>query len=198
MSDYWNKRYADSEYAYGEEPNAFFAEQLNSLKAGIIILPCDGEGRNGVFAAKSGWKVYASDSSEEGQKKAMKLAEKSGVEINYIIEDAVSVSYANNSADVVALIYAHLPPDVRKQLHQKSVAWLKPGGRLILEAFNPAQLHNSSGGPKDIGMLYTEKMLREDFKGLRIEFAELLQTNLNEGKYHEGKADIVRFAGVKI
>lgn len=198
MSEYWNKRYVDSDYAYGEEPNVFFAEQLNSLKAGTIILPCDGEGRNGVFAAKSGWNVYAFDSSEKGKTKAMKLAEKSGVEINYIIEDAVSVSYANDSADVVALIYAHLPPDVRKPLHQQSVAWLKPGGRLILEAFNPTQLHNSSGGPKDIGMLYTEKMLREDFKGLRIEFAELLQTSLDEGKYHEGKADIIRFAGVKI
>jgi SAM-dependent methyltransferase len=198
MKSFWNNRYAEREYVYGEEPNVFFAEQLKLIKPGTIILPCEGEGRNAVFAANNGWKVFAFDSSEEGMSKAMKLAEKSGAVINYTIEDAGSVSYANDSADVVALIYAHLPPEVRAALHQKAVQWLKPGGYLILEAFNPSQLSNKSGGPKDIEMLYSDDMLRQDFTGLQTEFTGLLQMGLNEGKYHEGEADIIRFVGVKI
>lgn len=32
---------------------------------------------------------------------------------------------------------------------------LRPGGRLVLEAFHPAQLALRSGGPKDLDLLYT-------------------------------------------
>ena len=198
MKDFWNGRYSEKEYAYGEEPNIFFAEQLKALKPGIIILPCEGEGRNAVFSANNGWHVSAFDSSEEGKSKAFQLADKLGVKFEYIIEDAMTISYPDNSADVVALIYAHLPPDVRQCLHQKAIKWLKPGGRIIMEAFNTWQLQNTSGGPKDISLLYTEDMLKEDFKPVKITYLQTLETELGEGKYHKGKADIIRFTGVKI
>jgi SAM-dependent methyltransferase len=197
MKSFWNDRYAEREYVYGEEPNVFFAEQLKLLKPGVIILPCEGEGRNAVFAANSDWKVFAFDSSKEGKSKALKLAEKKGALIDYLIGDAAEINYTDNSADLVALIYAHLPPEVRKQLHQKTVHWLKPGGHLILEAFNPAQLGNTSGGPKDVSFLYTENLLKQDFEGLKIEFIQTLHTTLNEGKYHEGNADIIQLIGIK-
>jgi len=75
---------------------------------------------------------------------------------------------------------------------------LKPGGKIIIEAFNPDQLQNNSGGPKELAMLYTENIIREDFEGMEIELIQTTQTTLNEGKYHEGKADVVRFVGVKL
>ena len=46
-------------------------------------------------------------------------------------------------------------------------------------------------------MLYTEVILKEDFQELQIEYLQILQTTLTEGKYHEGVADIIRFVGVK-
>jgi hypothetical protein len=57
MNNIWNERYSQEEYVYGEEPNVFIAEQLNKLQNGIIILPCEGEGRNAVHAASQGWIV---------------------------------------------------------------------------------------------------------------------------------------------
>jgi hypothetical protein len=197
MNNIWNERYSQEEYVYGEEPNVFIAEQLNKLQNGIIILPCEGEGRNAVHAASQGWIVNAFDSSDAGKIKALQLAGKMGVSIEYEIADAVSADYRGSSADAVAFIYAHFPPAIRKQIHQKAISWLKPGGKIIIEAFNPAQLQNSSGGPKDISMLYTEEIIREDFEELNIELIETLQTTLQEGKYHQGKADIIRFVGNK-
>ncbi len=198
MKDFWNNRYAEQEYAYGEAPNKFFAEQLLLLKPGTIILPCEGEGRNGVYAAANGWEVNAFDTSEAGRTKAVELAKKAGVIINYAIEDAAIVSYPEKSADAVAFIYAHFAPNVRKTIHQKAIGWLKPGGKIILEAFTPAQLQNTSGGPGDISMLYTEDIIREDFKELESAYIQTLQTILNEGKYHEGVAAIIRFVGIKM
>ena len=197
MSNIWNERYAQKEFFYGEEPNVFFAEQLKKIKQGKIILPCEGEGRNAVYAASCGWEVEAFDSSEAGKLKAMQLASSKGLTISYKIEDATTISYPENSFDVVAFIFAHFPVAVRKQIHQKAIKWLKPDGKIILEAFNPKQLPNNSGGPKDLSMLYTEEILRDDFSDLKIELLQLQSTILKEGKHHDGMAEVIRFVGVK-
>jgi SAM-dependent methyltransferase len=198
MSNTWNERYSQTEYVYGEAPNVFFATQLDSLQPGTIILPCEGEGRNAVYAASQGWNVKAFDSSNAGKIKALQLAEKKKVVLDYVLEDATLVNYPENSADAVVFIYAHFPVSIRKQIHQKAIQWLKPGGRIIMEAFNPNQLQNTSGGPKDVSMLYTEEIIKADFEGVKIQLLQTTQTILAEGKYHEGKADVLRFVGTKI
>lgn len=197
MSEFWNERYREKDYVYGEEPNVFFKERIRGLKPGILILPCEGEGRNAVYAASLGWQVHAFDSSAEGRRKALLLAEKKGQAIDYRVEDALTAHYPEGSADVVAFVYAHFVPQVRKNILPESVRWLKSGGRIILEGFNPLQLKNHSGGPKEPTMLYTEDMLREDFAGLKIEWLQSLQITLKEGKYHQGLADVIQFVGIK-
>lgn len=67
--DFWNERYQDLNFAYGKEPNLFFKKELQKLKIGSILLPADGEGRNGVYASKLGWDVTATDLSIEGKVK---------------------------------------------------------------------------------------------------------------------------------
>ena len=197
MSSFWNERYREGGFAYGDEPNVFFAEQIDKLSAGTIILPCEGEGRNAVFAASKGWEVNAFDTSVAGKSKALQLAYRQNVRLSYTIEDAVKAAFPNNTADVVAFIYAHFPESIRKQIHRKAIGWLKPGGRIVLEVFNPLQLQNTSGGPKDVTMLYTKEMLLDDFAELEIELLETIQIELQEGKYHDGKADVIRFVGVR-
>jgi SAM-dependent methyltransferase len=197
MNNFWNERYIDKEFVYGTEPNHFLAEQMKNLPVGKIIFPCDGEGRNAVFAAQKGWQAKAFDLSEEGLKKALMLAQQKNVSISYQIADAITVEYPPESVDAAALIYAHFPPSIRKSIHQKIIGWLKPGGTLILEAFNPLQINNTSGGPKDLSLLYTEEMLKEDFEPLKITLLNSMKITLNEGKYHQGIADVVRFIGIK-
>ena len=197
-NSFWNERYSQSEFVYGEGPNIFFAEELSKLMPGTIILPCDGEGRNAVYAATKGWNVQAFDLSEAGKLKADHLALKYGVEIDFQIMDAEFASFSDESTDVVALIYAHLPPEVRKTLHLNSIKWLKPGGKVILEVFCPDQLNNSSGGPKDLNLLYTKEMLSDDFKDLKIELLEYKKIELNEGKFHKGIAAVIRMIASKV
>jgi len=197
MKKFWNERYGKQEYIYGKTPNVFFEKQLQKLKPGKLLLPCEGEGRNAVFAASKGWTVRAFDTSEAGKIKAMKLASENNVDIDYLIDDATTVKYPQSSFEVIAFIYAHFPTNIRKQIHQKAIEWLKPGGKIILEAFNPKQLQNNSGGPKELAMLYTEEMLRNDFENLDIELLETKTIELNEGEHHKGKADIIQFVGTK-
>lgn len=196
-NSFWNERYSENEFVYGESPNMFFAETIAQLQPGTIILPCDGEGRNAVHAARNGWNVKAFDLSEAGKLKANHLALKYSAIIDFQIQDAALATYPENSADVIALIYTHLTPTIRVSLHANIVKWLKPGGKIILETFSPDQLKNTSGGPKDISMLYTKELLRDDFKTLNIELLEYEHIQLNEGKYHEGPADVIRMIATK-
>ena len=77
------------------------------------------------------------------------------------------------------------------------VTWLKPGGTLVLEAFNPLQIPYTSGGPKDMSMLYTKQMMMSDFKELSTIMVSEEETVLNEGPLHQGIAQVLRFVGRK-
>jgi cyclopropane fatty-acyl-phospholipid synthase-like methyltransferase len=197
MKSFWDSRYSEPQYAYGLEPNAFLASQLQKLKPGKLLLPMEGEGRNAVFAAKEGWKVDAFDYSEAAKHKAEKLATEAGVSFSYFIDDATHFQPAKGQYDAVAMIFAHLPPDIRSSFHRKLIDALRPGGVLLLEAFTPEQLNYQSGGPRQIEMLYTSQMLRQDFSELHIEHLEETGTVLDEGPFHSGKAAVIRLTAIK-
>ena len=93
MKEFWNERYSEDEYVYGENPNEYFKESLSKLKVGKILLPCDGEGRNAVYAATQKWEVTAFDQSEEAKEKALLLGNKKNVKFDFRIADAGDYEY---------------------------------------------------------------------------------------------------------
>jgi cyclopropane fatty-acyl-phospholipid synthase-like methyltransferase len=197
MNDFWNQRYSASEYAYGEKPNRFFAKELAKLSPGKILFPAEGEGRNAVYAATQNWEVSAFDPSSEGRKKALQLAGKHEVTIDYKIDTYEAVNYPPESFDCIVLIFAHMPPAKRKEYHRKLLSFLKPGGTLLLEGFSKEQINRNSGGPKNIDMLFSATELRSDFSAAGELSVSELETELDEGEFHQGTAAIVRVVARK-
>lgn len=198
----WNERYANDEFAYGEEPNDYLKEQLNKLSIGKILFPAEGEGRNAVFAAKLGWKVSAFDISNEGQKKALQLAEKNNVVIDYQIGELQTLGYSEGQFDAIALIYAHFPASIKSQLHKALDNYLVKGGIIIFEAFSKNHLeylakNEKVGGPKDIELLFSIEEIKADFNNYEVIELEETVINLNEGLYHNGQGSVIRFIGRK-
>jgi SAM-dependent methyltransferase len=198
----WNERYAEQGYAYGVEPNVFFKEQLELLNPGKLLMPADGEGRNGVYAATLGWEVTSVDLSSSGKNKALKLAEQSGVSITYHIGDLKDLSFEKESFDAIGLIYAHFPAAIKSELHSTLSTYLRPGGMIILEAFSKNHLalrekNPAVGGPRTIDDLFSVDELRKDFQGFEILKLTEELVELNEGKYHIGKSSVVRLLARK-
>ncbi len=196
-SEMWDQRYANETFAYGTEPNAFFKEELLKLKAGLILLPAEGEGRNAVFAAKQLWQVVAFDQSKQGRQKALELAHENQVEIEYVtagFEDFIS---EKERFDCIALIYAHVPENKRKDYHASITQYLKPGGVLILEGFSKEQLGKASGGPGKVEMLFSKENVLNDFSELETIKLQELDVDLSEGAFHQGKASVIRYIGKK-
>lgn len=196
MKEFWDDRYGKSEYAYGTAPNDYFKRWIDSQSPGSILFPCEGEGRNAVYAASKGWDVYAFDYSSKAKEKAIALANLFSLIINYEINDALL--YKNPVLfDAVVLIFAHFQPVFRQNIHQRLINMLKSEGIILLEAFHIHQIENQSGGPKTQEMLYSLKDLKSDFASMKILSLENEEIQLYEGRYHEGKADVVRMMAQK-
>ncbi len=197
MAYIWDERYSNKEYAFGKDPNVFFKSVIKTMKPGKMLVPGAGEGRDAVFAASLGWQVDAFDLSAVGREKCLNLAREFKTTVNYRLLNATDFTADEGIYDAAALIYFHLPEAIRKQFYREVFKSVRKGGSVILELFNPKQLQNTSGGPKDVSMLMTPSILSCDFNGLQIIQNEEMEVTLHEGKYHEGKADIVRFIGIK-
>ena len=190
---FWDKKFADDGFLYGERPNAFLTEQAWRLSPRSEVLAVgDGEGRNGVWLAEQEHRVTSVDVSPRALQKALGLALRRRVQLKTQCADLRDWVWPVATFDAVVAVYLHLRPDIRPALHARMLQALKPGGHLILEAFHPHQLGKGSGGPPDIAMLFTAEMLREDFDAAEILHLEETATVLKEGRGHQGSAAVVR------
>ena len=198
----WEDRFGKEAFAYGTEPNDFLKSQLDLLSPGTILFAAEGEGRNAVYAARKGWKVSAFDISQEGKKKALKLAEVHQVNLDYQLGLLPALNFTPNQFDVIALIYAHFPAAIKSEYHQQLEKLLKPGGTIIFEAFSKNHLeyviaNPNVGGPKDIHMLFSVEEIQQDFPNFENILLEEKVIELHEGEYHNGTGSVIRFVGKK-
>jgi hypothetical protein len=193
----WNERYSAEEFAYGKEPNLFFKSVIDRMTTGKLLVPAAGEGRDAVYAASLGWRVDAFDPSEQGKAKCERLSKEASVAVNYMVTEAYGFNPDPAGYDAIVLSYFHLPTAERKAIHLLLSDWLKPGGRIILEAFSKEQFGKTSGGPKDRDWLFSKNELAVDFSSLQIQSCEEVETVLSEGIYHRGKASVVRLTAIK-
>lgn len=198
----WNERFSNAEFVYGELPNEYFREQIDKLPVGKILLPAEGEGRNGVYAARLGWQVSAFDISAQGKIKALTLAEKNNVTLDYQVGELHTLNYTSGQFDAMALIYAHFPTEIKSRMHKALSEYVRTGGVLIFEAFSKNHLQYNAnnetvGGPREIGMLFSKKELLSDFPHYEVLELEEKVIELNEGPFHSGTGSVIRFVGRK-
>ena len=198
QQEFWNQRFHEDELAYGEAPNAFVQEQAHRLPAGArVLLPGDGQGRNGVWLAQQGFEVVCVDWSTSGLARAQELALRRAVSIEPICADLSTWQWPINEFDAVVAIHLHLMPDARQAVHHAMLRALKPGGLIVLEAFDTEQAGLNSGGPRNPIMLYSAEMLSEDFAEAEFLMLERAQVVLDEGLYHQGMAEVVRMVAMR-
>lgn len=200
-ADFWNNRYAEAEYIYGEAPDEFVSEALAWLQlapgASAIELAA-GEGRNAVFLAAHGLRVTAVDQSATGLAKLAALAARRNVQVETICADALSFP-ERREFDLVVTTFFHATDTDRLRLYRKASALLAPRGWLIADWFHPNQRLKgyTSGGPPDATWMPTVPELERAFYGWRV--LRLLETEreLNESVHHRGPAALIQLCAQK-
>ncbi|MCO7187023.1 MULTISPECIES: class I SAM-dependent methyltransferase [unclassified Pseudoalteromonas] len=193
----WDTRFAESDYAYGTEPNDFLKAQVKQLKGKRVLSLAEGEGRNAVYLAKLGFNVTAVDASIKGIEKAQQLAQASGVSINFIQADLASFDLGREQWDNIIAIFAPFGQGLRAKLHQRVVQALVPGGVFLTEAYSPEQIQFGTGGGKDVDTMLTAAQLAQELRGVKWTLLEQLERSVVEGRYHTGMAAVVQGVGVK-
>lgn len=193
----WDERYSGEDYAYGTEPNDFLRAVAPRLPVGRTLCLGEGEGRNAVFLAGLGHEVTALDGSAVGLAKTRRLAESRGVAVWTLHTDLAQYTVEPEAWDVVVSVFCHLPPDLRRRVHEEVVAGLRPGGVFVLEAYTVRQLDLATGGPATAEMMMGLGGLREELAGLRLDHAVELDREIHEGRFHCGTGAVVQVLAVK-
>lgn len=177
--EFWDSRFSEPGYAYGEEPNDFLRSTCQHMATGDALSLCEGEGRNAVYLARLGFRVTAVDFSEVGLAKASALAAKQGVTITTRVVDLADFDLGFACWDLVVSIFAQPPSPVRQRLFRQLHQALRPQGRLVLESKVAADATRDDRYP---GV----EILRGEIGPLTTSLAREEERELHEGLYHVG------------
>ncbi len=193
MKNFWDERYSGEEYLFGTQVNQFLMHQKNRLIQGQTCLAvADGEGRNGVWIAEQGLKVYSIDASRMAQQKAQRLAKTRGVSMQFEQADLLQWAWGENRFEVVVAIFIQfVAPADREYLFKAMQRCLKPGGLLILQGYTPRQLDFKTGGPSQLENLYTAEILRTAFAAMEIIHLAEHEDEIQEGAGHKGMSGLI-------
>ncbi|MEL4359071.1 MULTISPECIES: class I SAM-dependent methyltransferase [unclassified Luteococcus] len=194
----WDSRYSHPNYVYGYRPNDFLVTAEVMLRRGSRVLVLgDGEGRNGVWLAQKGHDVTTVDLSEVGAGKARTLADERGVQLDIQVADLaewVHTPAAQGPWDGIVSIFCHLNPELRRIVADALTPQLAPQGKLIMEAYTPAQPSLGTGGPKDPDVLLTRQHVLDEWPGLDLD-VRLVERRIFEGMGHQGLGSVLQVLG---
>lgn len=170
----WDERFKGEKFALGKKPNIFLKECLPLLPKGKALDIAAGEGRNAAFLATRGFDVDAVDISDNGLRKARKLAKEAGIQIHTIVSDIDAYQIEKEKYDLIANFYF-----LKRSLIPRIKKGLKKGGRVIFETYTLEQRSLGIRGPKDARYFLKPNELLSLFKDFRILF-------YREGVFKEG------------
>ncbi len=170
----WNERFKKRDYALGREPNPWLKTHIRLLPKGKALDMAAGEGRNAVFLARHGWSVNAVDISEEGLKKARRLAREVGIKIRTFLSDLDSYPIKADEYDLIADFYF-----LKRSLIPRMKRGLKKGGMIIFETYTLDHRSLGARGPKQAKYFLRPNELLWLFRDFRILF-------YREGIFKEG------------
>ena len=194
----WDQRYGEPGYAYGTDPNDFLVENLAYLPpGGKVLCLADGEGRNSVFLAKKGFQVTAVDASSVGVKKTEQLARKNSVCVETVVADLNDFPFKPEYYDAIISIFCHLPPPLRKKVHNSVALSLRQDGIFLLECYTPKQLQNRTGGPPVAELLMELSDVKDELAPLKILYGIERDRDITEGRLHTGLGSVVQVIAQK-
>jgi SAM-dependent methyltransferase len=195
----WSARYreAGEDYLFGVTPNKFLAAHSAMFKPGQTALSiADGEGRNSVWLAGLGLKVAAIEIASVAVEKARALAAGKEVAVSFEVADMLApgwppASFIESFDWVIGIFIQFTGPAERARQFASMKLATRPGGRVLLQGYTPAQLKYRTGGPSAVENLYTVDTLRATFADWAIEELVEYEDDISEGARHQGRSALV-------
>ena len=127
-ADYWNRFYLDSNANFNKAPNGFLKQMVDGQRPGVALDYGMGEGRNAIYLASLGWRVWGFDPADAGIALAQKRAKELGLNLHTSAVRDSEYDFGKERFDLV--LFSWTMPLVPVQ---KVVDSLKPGGIVVME-----------------------------------------------------------------
>lgn len=192
----WNEKFSKEGFMYGIHPNEFIKNNIHLIpKKSRILCLAEGEGRNAIYLASLGYEIEALDASDVGLDKLNKRAKEEKLSIKTTLIDLEDWK-PTEDFDAIVASFMHLPEPLRSKAFKTAIGALKPQGYMIMEFFSKDQMREgfTSGGPKDLDLLYDVESLKPCFEDQAVDIIQLNQEEdvLDEGWGHQGPASLIR------
>lgn len=165
--DRWNRILTSPKAPFNTNPNAFLVDVTRGLKPGTALDVGMGQGRNALFLAQQGWTVIGFDPADKAVALAREQASRLGVKIDAVVQRDDEFDFGKARWDLIVLSYVSLR-DLIPRLYES----LRPGGRVVVEAFHRDATKTASVGGAVV--FDTNELLRlfNQFRVLRYEDAD--------------------------
>ena len=158
--DRWNRILTSPKPGFNVKPNAFLVEMVRGVTPGQALDVGMGQGRNAIYLAQQGWTLTGFDPADQAVAAARQAAKSSGVTLTtYVLRDD-EFDFGRDKWDLIVLSYVGA-----RGLIPKLYDSLKPGGRVVTEAFHRDA---TKAGPIGGQVVYDDNELLKLFDRFRI------------------------------
>ena len=185
----WDERYAASDLVWSAGPNETLAGEAAELRPGRALDVACGEGRNALWLAEQGWQVTAIDFSTVAIDKARRIAQRRGVDVQWLAADVAEYPLPANSFDLAVVLFLHTDEDERQKWLANVMQALKSGGTLLYVGHDPRNIAEGVGGPQDPRYLPDAAALSEALVGFDVLAAKVIERPVARDPGHGGDAD---------
>jgi SAM-dependent methyltransferase len=162
--DRWNRILTTPAAAFNRKPNAFLVDVTRGLTPGTALDVGMGQGRNAVYLAQQGWAVTGFDPADKAVSLAREEASRLGVKIDAVVQGHDEFDFGNARWDLLVLSYVGA-----RGLVPRIYDSLRPGGKVIVEAFHRDATKTSAIGGAVVFETNELLQLFQQFRVLRYE-----------------------------
>ncbi len=188
----WDERHAAREPIESREPDPALADVASSMPPGRALDLAAGDGRHAIWLASRGWQATGVDFSGVAVERAREAAARAGVVVAWVHADLLEWAPEPGSADLVAIMFLHLPPVERRAVVAKAVDALAPGGRLLLVGHDRVNLGRDVPGPRDPAYLWDPDEAAAELGALVVEQARRTDHDLGDGRISTSTVVVAR------
>jgi SAM-dependent methyltransferase len=164
----WDERHAARDPIEVPDPDPPLVEEMSPVPPGRALDLGTGDGHNAVWLAAHGWDVTAVDVSRLGLERARALADRAGVDVEWVLADLLAWTPQPRAFDLVCLFFIHLPPPERRVVYQRAAGSVAPGGTLLIVGHDRSNCGRGTSGPQDPTLLFTAGEVAADLARFTI------------------------------
>jgi SAM-dependent methyltransferase len=178
----WDERHAARDPIESREPDPALVALAGTLPPGRALDLAAGDGRHAVWLAGHGWDTTAVDFSRVALERARASAARAGVTVRWVHADLLEWQPEPRSAELVILMFLHLPADERRRVLAAASDAVVPGGHLLVVGHDRSNLGRDVPGPKDPALLYVAAETVAELPGLVVDETRQVDRDLGDGR----------------